>query len=294
MTSVPKAAPRAATARPASDAFSLYDAEEAVIRQAETMLAGLSDAAAGVNALAEAYRRGYREQQRLVRMSDRMQLDLQKANHCLAEQRRDLQALNEALSREIEHRSRLEAELRRLADTDDLTGALARRRFMEMSVRAWQRHATDGTPITVMMLDLDRFKLVNDSFGHAAGDAALVACVAACLANLRPHDIIGRTGGEEFAVLLPNTALDAALAIAERLRVAVASAAIETPGGTVILSVSIGVAEARPGESLEAAMQRADAALYTAKDSGRDRVRSAPDALGSAPGRPIRMTPEGP
>jgi len=222
-----------------------------------------------------------------VRLSDRMQLELQKANQCLAEQRRDLQTLNEALSKEIEHRSRLEAELRRLADTDDLTGALARRRFMEMSVRAWGRHEVEAAPISVMMLDLDRFKLVNDSFGHAAGDAALVACVAACVANLRPTDIIGRTGGEEFAVLLPDTALPAALGIAERLRAAVASASVVTPGGTVVLSVSIGVAEARPGEALEAAMQRADAALYAAKDGGRDRVRSAPEAAGPAADRAV-------
>ncbi|MCJ2084095.1 GGDEF domain-containing protein [Methylobacterium sp. J-090] len=263
-------------AEPAADAFSLYDAEEAVILQAETMLAGLSNAAAGVNALADAYRRGYREQRRLVRMSDRMQLDLQKANHCLAEQRRDLQALNEALSKEIEHRTRLEAELRRLADTDSLTGALARRRFMEISAREWARHQEGTAPICVLMLDLDRFKLVNDSFGHAVGDAALVASVAACRANLRPRDIIGRTGGEEFAVLLPETGLGHALEVAERLRDAVASAPVEAQGGTVTMSVSIGVSQARQGESLESAMQRADAALYTAKDDGRDRVRSAP------------------
>ncbi|MDO9429062.1 MAG: GGDEF domain-containing protein [Methylobacterium sp.] len=268
-------------ADPAVDAFSLYDAEEAVIRQAEAMLAGLSDAAAGVNALADAYRRGYREQRRLVRMSDRMQLDLQRANQCLAEQRRDLQTLNEALSKEIEHRTRLEAELRRLADTDSLTGALARRRFMEISAREWERHQGGADPICVLMLDLDRFKLVNDSFGHAVGDAALVACVAACRANLRPRDIIGRTGGEEFAVLLPETGLGYALDAAERLRGAVASAPVEAPGEGVALSVSIGVAQARRGESLESALQRADAALYAAKDDGRDRVRTAPGEVSS-------------
>lgn len=255
---------------PAADTFSLYDAEEAVLERAESMLAGLSDVAGGVQALADAYRRGYREQRRLVRMSDRMQLDLQKANQRLAEQQRDLQALNAALSSEIEHRTRLEAELRRLADTDDLTNALARRHFMEVAAREWSR---GGAAICVMMLDLDRFKLLNDGFGHAVGDAALVTFVATCRAKLRGLDIIGRTGGEEFAIILPGTGIETGLTMAEHLREAVAVTRVSVQD--VAMSVSIGIAEGLPGESLESAMQRADTALYAAKRGGRNRVVAA-------------------
>lgn len=260
----------AVQAVPGADTFSLYDAEEAVLARAESMLAGLSDVAGGVQALADAYRRGYREQRRLVRMSDRMQLDLQKANQRLAEQQRDLQALNAALSGEIEHRTRLEAELRRLADTDDLTNALARRHFMEVAAREWSR---GGAAICVMMLDLDRFKLLNDGFGHAVGDTALVTFVATCRANLRGHDIIGRTGGEEFAIILPGTEIETGLPLAERLREAVAATRVSVQD--VSMSVSIGIAQGLPGESLESAMQRADAALYAAKRGGRNRVAAA-------------------
>lgn len=268
---------------PAADTFSLYDAEEAVLTRAEAMLSGLSEVAGGVQALADAYRRGYREQRRLVRLSDRMQLDLQKANQRLAEQQRDLQALNAALSGEIEHRTRLEAELRRLADTDDLTHALARRHFMEVAAREWVR---GGGAICVMMLDLDRFKLLNDGFGHAVGDTALVTFVATCRANLRGLDLIGRTGGEEFAVILPETDLETGLAVAERLRVAVALTPVPAPDAAVSMSVSIGLAQGLPGESLESAMQRADAALYAAKRSGRNRVATTADIPPPEPERP--------
>ena len=266
------------TSESAADSFSLYDAEEAVLTRTEAMLSGLSDVAGGVQALADAYRRGFREQQRLVRMSDRMQLDLQKANQRLADQRRDLQALNAALSGEIEHRTRLEAELRRLADTDDLTGALARRRFMEIAAREWLRHARSGAPVCILVLDLDRFKLLNDSFGHAAGDAALVSFVAICRAHLRTLDFIGRTGGEEFAIVLSDTALEGGAAFAERLREAVAATPVPMMDAAMRITVSIGVAQSGPGETLESAMQRADAALYTAKDCGRNRVALRPGA----------------
>ena len=280
MTRAVRAVDGAPSAKP-EDTFSLYDAEEAVLTRSEAMLAGLTDVAGGVKALADAYRRGYRERRRLVRLSDRMQLDLQKANQALAEQRRDLQVLNAALSSEIEHRTRLEAELRSLADTDDLTGALARRRFMEIAAREWLRHERAGAPVCILMLDLDRFKLLNDSFGHAAGDAALVAFVATCRANLRTLDVIGRTGGEEFAVVLPDTTLEAGYAFAERLREAVAATPVPGVEAGVTITVSIGAAQAWRGESLESAMQRADAALYAAKREGRNRVGLEPDGAPS-------------
>ncbi len=255
------------------DGFSLFDAEEAVIGRADVMLSRLSEVADGVQELAGAYRRGTREQRRLVRMSDRMQLELQRVNQRMAEQQRELQALNAALSGEIEHRTRLEAELRRLIDTDHLTGALTRRRFLEVAELAWP-HAAGGA--CLLMLDLDRFKRINDGHGHAAGDAALVAFAATCRGILRPGDAFGRTGGEEFAILLPETGPDEGLARAEGLRRAVADTPVQTERGALSISVSVGLAACAPGEPLAGALKRADAALYAAKNGGRDRVRAAP------------------
>ena len=264
------------TKRPGGPAnvFSLFDNEEAVLDRTEVMLTQLAAVADGVKVLAEAYRRGYREQRRLVRLSDRMQADLQKANKRLGEQQRDLQNLNEALSGEIETSARLEAELRRLADTDPLTGALARRRFLEVCTRDWPRRP--GQRACLLMLDLDRFKLVNDSHGHAAGDAALIAFVTACRSALRSLDAVGRLGGEEFAVLLVETGPEDGAAIAERIRAAVAANPVATEGGPIGITVSIGLAAAGPAESLQEAMRRADAALYAAKHGGRNRVEQAP------------------
>ena len=254
------------------DGFSLFDAEEAIIGRTDVMLARLSEVADGVQELAGAYRRGTREQRRLVRMSDRMQSELQRMNQRMAEQQRELQTLNTALSSEIEHRTRLEAELRRLVDTDHLTGALTRRRFLEIAALIWPHEAGRAC---LLMLDLDRFKHINDGHGHAAGDTALVAFAATCRAALRPGDALGRTGGEEFAILLPETGAAEGLALAENLRRAVAGTPVPTERGTLSISVSIGLAASGRGEPLAEALKRADAALYAAKNGGRDRVRAA-------------------
>lgn len=275
-----------------ANVFSLFDNEEAILDRTEVMLTQLAAVADGVKVLAEAYRRGYREQRRLVRLSDRMQADLQKANKRLGEQQRDLQNLNEALSGEIETSARLEAELRRLADTDPLTGALARRRFLEVCARDWprrpaQENAGQGSPgrgACLLMLDIDRFKLVNDSHGHAAGDAALIVFVTACRSALRSLDAVGRLGGEEFAILLVETSPEDGATIAERIRAAVAAHPVATESGPIGITVSIGLAAAEPGESLQAAMRRADAALYAAKNGGRNRVeRALPSPAERAP-----------
>ena len=264
---------------PAEDAFSLFDNEEAVIARADAMQARLAEMAGGVKELAGAYRRGTREQRRLVRLSDRMQRDLQQANARLAEQQRDLQSLNEALSSEIDHRRRLESELRRLADTDALTGAMTRRRFIKLGERAWQG-GPDGGSACVLMLDLDRFKSINDRYGHAGGDAALVAFAQACRTSLRGVDLFGRMGGEEFAVVLVDTGLEAAREVAERLRRAVAAMPVSVERRPILVSVSIGLAASRPDETLQAALMRADEALYAAKSAGRDCVRGAADPDG--------------
>ncbi len=281
MTRAPGALAAAAPV-PADEAFSLFDTEEAVIARADAMQMRLAEMAGGVQELAGAYRRGTREQRRLVRLSDRMQRDLQQANARLAEQQRDLQSLNEALSSEIDHRRRLESELRRLADTDALTGAMTRRCFLKLGERVWQGSQDAGGTACTLMLDLDRFKSINDRYGHAGGDAALVAFAEACRTNLREVDLFGRMGGEEFAVVLVDTGGEVAREVAERLRRAVAALAVSVEQGLIPVSVSVGLAAGRPGESLQTALMRADKALYAAKAAGRDCVceTEAQDGMG--------------
>lgn len=270
------------------DAFSLFGNEEAVLGRTEVMLARLGEVGDGVRDLAGAYRRSYHEQRRLVRLSDRMQLDLQRANQRMAEQQRELQLLNTALSGEIELRAHFESELRRLADTDHLTGTLSRRRFLETCERVSARgRSTEAAcsadpPCCVLMLDLDRFKRVNDTYGHGAGDAVLQSFAETCREALRSEDAIGRLGGEEFAILLTDSRLSRALAVAERLRRSVSGRPVVLDEGTLSISVSIGLAAFRRGEPLADTLRRADAALYAAKHAGRDCVRCA-DADGEAP-----------
>lgn len=261
-----------------ADAFSLFGNEEAVLGRSEVMLTRLAEVGDGVLELAGAYRRSYHEQRRLVRLSDRMQLDLQRANQRLAEQQRELRLLNDALSAEIEHRSRLECELRRLADTDQLTDALSRRRFLQICEDIWVRTQTSASTSSVLMLDLDRFKLINDGYGHGAGDVVLKTFVEICRGALRDEDVIGRLGGEEFAILVPDASLMAAREAAEYLRRQIAESPVVLEQGSLLISVSIGLAEFQPGESMPATLRRADAALYAAKHAGRNCVRCATDA----------------
>jgi diguanylate cyclase (GGDEF)-like protein len=265
--------------------FSLFSNEEQVLRKADQMLRGLEELAAGVTELADAYRKGYREQQRLVRLSDRMQLDLQRAKARLSEQAIDLQALNRTLAAEVDHRGRLEAELRSLLDVDTLTGARSRRNFFELGTREVARSQRSESPLALMMIDLDRFKLLNDTYGHETGDVALRGFVEVTQPLIRALDVLGRLGGEEFAVLLSDTGVEHATGVAERICRAVARAPVITPQGQALsITVSIGVAELLPGETLQEVLHRADRALYEAKRAGRNRVALAPaERLPAAP-----------
>lgn len=125
------------------------------------------------------------------------------------------------------------------------------------------------------MLDIDHFKAINDEFGHAAGDAAIRTVADMLQGSHRATDITGRLGGEEFAMLLPETPLADALAIAERLRQSVAVATVAHDGRSITFTTSVGVAALRAGDSLEQLIARADAALYDAKHAGRNRVVAA-------------------
>jgi diguanylate cyclase (GGDEF)-like protein/PAS domain S-box-containing protein len=180
------------------------------------------------------------------------------------------------VSRDLTERKRQEDEMKKLATVDPLTGAYNRRKgdaLLAVEFHNWKRY---GHPFTVVTLDIDHFKEVNDRFGHAAGDAVLCALVQTCRKALRPMDMVIRRGGEEFLIVLPNTAEDAAMSTAERLRTAVAATEVDgSEGGSIHFTISLGVASPR-GESASELLGRSDEALYAAKTGGRNRVLLAP------------------
>lgn len=163
-------------------------------------------------------------------------------------------------------------KMAQFATVDSLTGVVNRRAFFELSASARMLASRQRHPLSLMMLDLDHFKSLNDRFGHAAGDAALCVFAAAAQGALREPDILARLGGEEFAVTLPGTDLAGAIQAAERVRRAVSEALLPASCGDFALRVSIGVVLVDPDEDINAALARADRALYAAKSAGRDRV----------------------
>jgi diguanylate cyclase (GGDEF)-like protein len=182
-----------------------------------------------------------------------------------------------AINDDISERKKLEAELRQLATIDPLTGLLNRRSFYALAEQAFSRLRRHPGQLSVAMLDVDHFKAINDLHGHHAGDKVLRGLAEACTGCLREADILGRIGGEEFACVMPEAALEKALHAAERLRVATASKRIMLADGPEIrITISIGVAALQNTDSgIEAVLQRADQALYIAKQAGRDCIRSA-------------------
>ena len=168
--------------------------------------------------------------------------------------------------------ARLHEVVREQALTDELTGLVNRRRFVEALEDEIARAGRLDVPLSVLFADLDDFKRINDRFGHPAGDEALRAFAELLRGELRGIDTAARMGGEEFAVLLPGTELDGALAVAERIRVRVEGQALmrETVGGAG-LTTSIGVVQYRSGTTTEL-LRRADDALYQAKEQGKNRV----------------------
>lgn len=182
-----------------------------------------------------------------------------------------------------------EEELARLSHTDVLTGVGNRRCFLERLAAEVTRARRHGGPLSVVLVDVDRFKQVNDTHGHGVGDAALAHVARSLVIGTRGSDLACRIGGDEFAVLAPEAALADAAALAERLRQAVG----ETPDGAPAVTVTLGVAELAPGDTPESLLARADAGLYRAKASGRNRVgvEAAPAVrprLEPSPPSPIR------
>ncbi len=164
-------------------------------------------------------------------------------------------------------------QVQRLAITDELTGLHNRRHFFELAEREFERASRYGRPLSAVMLDIDHFKRVNDTHGHAVGDQVLQALAARFRANVRDIDLLGRYGGEEFIALLPEVGLESARVAAERLRQSVAETPIGTAAGPLSVTVSLGVASAAPDcPDLPTLLRLADEALYAAKKAGRNRV----------------------
>ena len=166
-----------------------------------------------------------------------------------------------------------EAQLVRIATTDPLTGIFNRRHFMSLMARELNRAERYGTTFSFLILDIDHFKRINDTYGHPVGDEAIKAMAGAASKHLRPTDVIGRFGGEEFVVLLPHTDEPGAIIAAERIREAVAQVMVEAGDKVVTFTVSIGATTYARKVKAEQILECADQALYAAKQGGRNQVR---------------------
>jgi diguanylate cyclase (GGDEF)-like protein len=166
-------------------------------------------------------------------------------------------------------------KLTRMAMHDSLTGAWNRRWFDHWLKEEIERASRYQRDLSLIMFDLDHFKEVNDAYGHPVGDQVLTEVANCCASLIRNCDTLARYGGEEFCVLLPETAQTAALALAERLRAGVAGLSIKAGNVAISITISLGVASHAPGLFGETLLQITDAALYRAKESGRNRVVAA-------------------
>ena len=173
--------------------------------------------------------------------------------------------------------ARLFDEVQRLANTDELTGLSNRRDLYERGQREMDRARRDDRPVSALMLDIDKFKLVNDTYGHSVGDEVLREIAVRIGKAVRDVDIVGRYGGEEFAVILPDSSLEVAVAVAERVRTEISERPFDTESGPLPIFASLGVATAlrSNNDAVGHLLDRADTAMYQAKQSGGDLVKAA-------------------
>jgi diguanylate cyclase (GGDEF)-like protein len=179
----------------------------------------------------------------------------------------------EAEKQRAEELKQINTTIQQQAITDDLTGLYNRRGLVEFGRREVERALRFSRPLSAIMLDIDRFKLVNDRYGHPLGDIVLRQLSECCRGNVRTIDIVGRYGGEEFFILLPEADLSQAVQVAERLRQLLAELDVQSPQGEIRITVSAGVATLTPEvHTLEALIAQTDRELYRAKNAGRNRV----------------------
>lgn len=175
---------------------------------------------------------------------------------------------------DITEKKEMERKLESLAATDDLTGLWNRRYFFEIGHNECKRTKRYKTKFGLLMIDIDHFKKINDEFGHAAGDQVLKSIADIFRECLRNVDIPARIGGEEFAVLMPNTDIEGSKIVAERLRLAVESSLIEYEGTGINITISIGISDCTNLNTMDEMLKNADTALYSAKESGRNCVKT--------------------
>jgi diguanylate cyclase (GGDEF)-like protein len=167
-------------------------------------------------------------------------------------------------------------ELERLATTDPLTGVYNRRYLMDFATKEFLRSQRYSHVFSAIQMDIDYFKKINDAHGHAVGDEVIKAFTGTCQEVLRESDVLGRVGGEEFSIILPETGREGALIVAERIRQAIADLKVGAEDRIIRFTVSIGVTHLRQEDAgLEAVLRRADEALYLAKNGGRNKVVTA-------------------
>jgi diguanylate cyclase (GGDEF)-like protein len=228
----------------------------------------------------QAFKRFYTLQKEVSGEAAARQLAVLRVAHEVETARRDAEIYrlrNVELQHEIDERSRVEAELERLATVDALTNVFNRRHFFERTQREFDRSVRYHHPLAILMIDIDHFKSINDSYGHATGDHILLLLSAFIHQSLREVDLVGRYSGEEFIAALPETSMDQAKLVAERVRQRVERHRFDIPAGSLALTVSIGVACIQDSEDilrdeLDRLIDRADRACQHAKLSGRNKV----------------------
>jgi len=209
--------------------------------------------------------------------------DLKEARDSLESRVKDRTAriveVNERLVKEIEERKRAESALEKAATTDYLTGLLNRRAMTGFLDHEVQRIRRSGVESSIILIDIDNFKYINDNYGHETGDRVLVAAAHNLKAALRSQDVIDRWGGEELLILLPETALAGAVGVAEKIRTGFADRPLDIGDQPINITVSIGVCVMTAGMSIDECFRRADKALYRAKSEGRNRTVAADEEI---------------
>lgn len=196
-------------------------------------------------------------------------------NRTLTAQNKALEQKSHLLEKEIEERKLLEVQLKEQVFQDDLTGLANRRKLLERVALEWPRSLRASRPISILMLDLDHFKIINDSFGHDIGDRVLKSIANILQDSIRITDLVARWGGEEFVLMLPETGHDPAMEIAERIREKVAATKLAYQDKNITFTISIGVATTENGEpSFTELLSISDMALYQSKEQGRNQVSS--------------------
>ncbi len=202
-----------------------------------------------------------------------MNADIERLTQKLESERAARMAAEDALEERTRQLSVALQELERLSCADALTGLSNRRHFSQAAAREFARAVRHKLQLSAIMLDIDHFRQVNERYGHAAGDAVLVGVAAVCKRNVRSIDVAARYGGEDLCFLLPDTGIEGARTLAERLRQAILSLRFDSGGGQFSVTVSLGVTCRNEADSsIETLLKRADDALYVAKREGRNRA----------------------